>query len=81
MEFQVAAALSDCKPMLELYASGSPYIEFAKRFDEASTEATKTTHALIRERFKVGCLGAQYRMQHLTLAQRLGSPCSRQAKC
>ena len=72
MEFQVAAALSDCQPMLELYASGSPYIEFAKRFDEAPTEATKKTHTHIHERFKVGCLGAQYRMQHLTLAQRLG---------
>ena len=72
MEFLVAAALSDCKPMLELYASGSPYLEFAKRVDEAPAEATKKTYAHIHERFKVGCLGAQYRMQHQTLAQRLG---------
>ena len=41
MEFQIAAALSECRPMLELYASGSPYISFAKRFDEAPPEATK----------------------------------------
>jgi DNA polymerase I len=72
MEFQVAGALSGCKPMLELYASGSPYIESAKRFDEAPASATKRTHAHIHERFKVGCLGAQYQMQHVTLAQRLG---------
>jgi DNA polymerase I len=72
MEFQIAAALSGCKPMLELYDSGSPYIEFAKRFDEAPESATKKSHPHIHERYKVGCLGAQYSMQHLTLAQRLG---------
>ena len=72
MEFQVAAALSDCKPMLDLYATGSPYIEFAKRFNEAPPEATKKTHDQIHQRYKVGLLGIQYQMQHLTLAQRLG---------
>jgi hypothetical protein len=72
MEFQVAAALSDCKPMLDLYATGSPYIEFAKRFGEAPPEAIKKTHGHIHERYKVGLLGIQYQMQHLTLAQRLG---------
>jgi hypothetical protein len=72
MEFQVAAALSDCKPMMELYASGSPYVEFAKRFNEAPPEATKKTHGHIHERYKVGLLGIQYGMKHFTLAQRLG---------
>jgi hypothetical protein len=72
MEFQIAAALSECRPMLELYASGSPYISFAQRFDEAPPEATKKTHAHVHERYKVGCLGAQYGMQAETLAQRLG---------
>ncbi len=72
MEFQIAAVLSECKPMLELYATGSPYIEFAKRFDEAPSSATKKTHEKVHERYKVGCLGAQYGMQLDTLAQRLG---------
>ena len=72
MEFQIAAALSNCRPMLELYATGSPYIGFAKRFDEAPPDATKKSHPHIHERYKVGCLGAQYGMQHVTLAQRLG---------
>jgi hypothetical protein len=72
MEFQVAAALSDCKPMLELYATGSPYIGFAQRVGEAPPEAIKKTHGHIHERYKVGLLGIQYQMQHLTLAQRLG---------
>ena len=72
MEFQVAAALSECKPMLDLYATGSPYIEFAKLFDEAPSSATKKTHEKVHERYKVGCLGAQYGMQIETLARRLG---------
>jgi len=72
MEFQIAAALSGCQPMLALYATGSPYVEFAKRFDEAPEFATKTSHAHIHERYKIGCLGVQYGMQAETLAQRLG---------
>ena len=58
--------------MLELYGSGSPYILFAQRFDEAPPEATKKSHAQVHERYKVVCLGAQYGMQTETLAQRLG---------
>ena len=72
MEFQIAAVLSECKPMLDLYATGSPYIEFAKRFDEAPISATKKTHEKVHDRYKVGCLGAQYGMQIETLARRLG---------
>jgi DNA polymerase-1 len=74
MEFQVGAVITECEPMIDLYASGSPYIEFAKRFDEAPPDATKKTleGELIHERYKVGLLGAQYQMQYITLAQRLG---------
>ena len=72
MEFLIAASLSNCKPMLDLYATGLPYIGFAQRFGAAPPDATKKTHGHIHERYKVGCLGAQYGMQHITLAQRLG---------
>ena len=72
MEFQIAAALSNCRPMLDLYATGIPYIGFAQRFDEAPPDSTKKSHPHIHERYKVGCLGAQYGMQCATLAQRLG---------
>ena len=72
MEFQIAASLSNCQPMLDLYATGIPYIGFAQRFDDAPPDATKKTHGHIHERYKVGCLGAQYGMQHVTLALRLG---------
>jgi hypothetical protein len=72
MEFQVAAVLSQCKPMLDLYATGSPYIEFAKRFDVAPPSATKKTHPEVHDTYKTVLLGAQYMMEHVTLAQRLG---------
>jgi DNA polymerase-1 len=72
MEFQVGAAEAEDEHMLELYATGSPYIEFAKRFDQAPKDATKQTHAKEHEQYKVGCLGAQYGMQFETLAQQLG---------
>jgi DNA polymerase-1 len=72
MEFQIAAVLSESKPMLDLYATGNPYIEFAKRFDAAPPSATKTSHPEVHETYKVALLGAQYMMQFETLAQRLG---------
>jgi hypothetical protein len=72
MEFQVAAVLSGSEPMLDLYATGSPYIEFAKRFDAAPPAATKKTHPEAHDIYKTVLLGAQYGMQHETLAQRLG---------
>ena len=71
MEFQIAAALSRCQPMLDLYATGSPYVEFAKRFGEAPSSATKKSHPEIHERYKVGMLGPLYGMQYETLARRL----------
>jgi DNA polymerase I len=72
MEFLVAAVLAMCRPMLDLYATGSPYIEFAKRFDAAPPAATKKSHPEVHEVYKTVLLGAQYVMQHVTLAQRLG---------
>ena len=71
MEFQVAAVLSECQPMIDLYATGSPYVEFAKRFDAAPPTATKRTNPEAHETYKTVLLGAQYGMQHVTLAQRL----------
>ena len=57
---------SVCTPAAALTSS------FAKRFDEAPPASTKKSHPHIHERYKVGCLGAQYSMQHVALAQRLG---------
>jgi DNA polymerase family A len=72
MEFQVAAALSGCQPMLDLYAGGNTYVDFAKRFDAAPPTATKKSHPEVHETYKTVLLGAQYRMQYETLARRLG---------
>jgi hypothetical protein len=72
MEFLVAGALSGCRQMVELYATGSPYIEFAKKFDAAPKSATKKTHGDVHDTYKVVLLGAQYGMRHVTLARRLG---------
>jgi hypothetical protein len=57
--------------MIELYATGSPYVEFAKRFDMAPPTATKKTHPEIHDAYKTCLLGAQYTMQEVTLSQRL----------
>jgi DNA polymerase family A len=72
MHFLIAGILSNCQAMIDLYATGSPYIEFAKKFDAAPQSATKKTHEDVHDTYKVVLLGAQYGMQHATLARRLG---------
>ena len=72
MEFQLAAVLSQSKPMLELYASGDPYLGFAKCVGALPNSATKQTHEKERELYKVMLLGTQYGMSAETLAQQLG---------
>jgi len=79
MEFQGAAALSDKhvgpdNPMLDLYKSGDPYLNFGKIIGLIPTDATRETPGVevIRDRLKVLCLGTQYGMQRSTLATRLG---------
>jgi DNA polymerase I len=72
MHFLIAGVLSNCQPMIDLYATGSPYVEFAKRFDMAPPEATKKTHPEIHDAYKTALLGAQYTMQEVTLSQCLG---------
>jgi DNA polymerase family A len=79
MEFLGAAAVSDghtgsSNPMLELYRSGDPYLNFGKIIGQIAPDATRETPGVkeIRERLKVLCLGTQYGMQTATLATRLG---------
>jgi DNA polymerase I len=78
MEFGEAAVLSDAtgasNPMLELYQSGDPYLNFGKIIGLIAPDATRETPGveLIRDRLKVLCLGTQYGMQRATLATRLG---------
>jgi len=77
MEFGIAACLSDghcgaSNPMLEMYRSGEPYLNFAKRVGIAPSGATKSTHQGLRDRYKVGLLAIQYCMQAEALGGRLG---------
>jgi hypothetical protein len=79
MEFCGAAALSDKhvgpnNPMLDLYESGDPYLNFGKIVGLIPHDATRKTPGVevIRDRLKVLCLGTQYGMQTLTLSTRLG---------
>ena len=79
MEFGGAAALSDKhvgpnNPMLDLYRSGDPYLNFGKIIGLIPPYATRETSGVevIRDRIKVLCLGTQYGMQRSTLAIQLG---------
>jgi DNA polymerase I-like protein with 3'-5' exonuclease and polymerase domains len=72
MEFMIAASLSGDPVMIEFYRSGDPYLSFAKRVGTAPTDATKTTHEPLRDRYKTGLLAIQYGVQAETLAGRLG---------
>lgn len=71
-EFGVGAALSGDPNMKEAYLSGDPYLKFAKQAGEAPPNATKKSHAEVREKFKVAALAVQYGMGEKTLGTRLG---------
>src|SRR5262249_43057101 len=73
-EFGIAAALSTDQAMLDAYTSGDPYLAFAKQARAAPEDATKQTHANIREQYKAAALGTQYGMEAESLALHLGKP-------
>jgi DNA polymerase I len=77
MEFLIAASLSDehCGPvntMLDMYRTGDPYLSFAKCVGAVPSTATKTSHAAVRDKYKIMLLATQYGMSRDTLAARLG---------
>ena len=71
-EIGIAAALSGDGAMQRAYGSGDPYLAFAKQAGAVPDDATKTTHPVERNRFKVCALAVQYGMQEHGLAQALG---------
>jgi hypothetical protein len=73
-EFGIAAALSGDRTMMEAYASGDPYLTFAKQARAVPANATKKSHPQERERFKVCALAVQYGMGAQSLARSLGQP-------
>ena len=73
-EFGIAAALSGDEAMKAAYASGDPYLAFAKQAGLAPADATKKSHPAERERCKVCILAVQYGMGSQSLALSLGQP-------
>jgi hypothetical protein len=70
-EFGIGGALSGDRAMMEAYASGDPYLSFAKQAGAVPVDATKHTHAAERDRFKVCALAVQYGMECEGLAKKL----------
>ena len=75
-ELAIAAYLSGDETMQEAYVSGDVYLTFAKLAGAAPPDATKATHAAVREQFKTVCLGVLYGLSEKGLARRLGVPLS-----
>ena len=71
-EVAIAAKLSGDLGMMEGYANGDPYLDFAVRAGMAPVGATKATHASERDQCKQVVLGTQYGMQEKTLSNRIG---------
>ncbi len=73
-ELGIAAALSGDQAMAQAYASGDPYLEFARMAGAVPTSATKKTHPAERSAFKVCMLATQYGMSEYGLAAKLNKP-------
>lgn len=73
-EFGIAAALSGDERMLEAYHTGDPYLAFAKQAGAAPQDATKESHADIRDQFKACVLAVNYGMGPASLANRINKP-------
>lgn len=71
-EFGIAAALSGDAAMMHAYASGDPYLSFAKQTGAVPSDATKVSHKKEREQFKACVLAVQYGMGAENLAYRIG---------
>ena len=73
-EFGIAAALSGDTAMMSAYASGDPYLAFAKQAGAVPQDATKHSHKAVRDQFKACVLAVQYGMGAESLAYRINQP-------
>jgi hypothetical protein len=73
-ELGIAAALSGDRRMQDAYVSGDFYLTFAKQADAVPPEATKQSHAAVRDQFKTVALGVLYGLSAEGLARKLGVP-------
>jgi DNA polymerase I len=70
-EFAIAAALSADPNMIAAYASGDPYLAFAKQAGALPPEAIREKHEAVREQFKECALAVQYGMGDEALALKI----------
>jgi hypothetical protein len=73
-EFGIAAALSGDLLMQKAYLSGDPYLEFAKQAGAVPPDASKESHPLERELYKMCVLGVGYGMGAQSLAVNIKQP-------
>ncbi|MBF0471202.1 MAG: DNA polymerase I [Gammaproteobacteria bacterium] len=73
-EFGIAAALSKDPLMMDAYASGDPYLAFAKQAGAVPQDATKQSHKAERDQYKACVLAVQYGMGPESLATRIDQP-------
>jgi DNA polymerase family A len=73
-EFAIAAKLSGDANMLTAYASGDPYLAFAKQAGAVPGHGTRATYASVRELFKTTALAVLYGMEACGLALKLDRP-------
>ncbi len=73
-ELGIAARLSGDAVMQEAYQSGDPYMYLARRAGAVPADATKRTHPVEREQFKVVSLGVLYGLSAEGLARKLNVP-------
>jgi DNA polymerase I-like protein with 3'-5' exonuclease and polymerase domains len=71
-EIAIAAALSGDEAMIAAYASGDPYMAFAKQAGLAPLEATAGSHRPVRNMCKAIVLGVGYGMGAQSMAERAG---------
>lgn len=70
-EFGIAAALSGDPAMMAAYASGDPYLEFAKQAGAVPATATKASHPNERSQYKQCAIAMLYGMAGASLAAQI----------
>src|SRR5262249_31301226 len=73
-ELAIAAALSGDPVMQDAYQSGDPYLFLARKAGAVPADASKQTHPIEREQFKVVSLGVLYGLSSDGLARKLNVP-------
>ncbi|MEO0531930.1 MAG: DNA polymerase, partial [Planctomycetota bacterium] len=73
-EVGIAGALSQDEALMEAYATGDPYLAFAKQAGAVPADATKQSHKGARDLYKACVLAIQYGTGADSLAAQIGRP-------